>query len=518
MGRDDENRVWCLYRVSTKNQVEENDIPMQRKACRSFCMKQGWSIRKEYQEQGVSGYSISLDSREIIQEIKEAACRKEFDIFLVYMFDRVGRKEFEVPAFLRFLFDCGIKVWSTQEGEQRFDSEVDSLTAMLRSFSSQRESAKISIRVRTKMSQMALAGQYRGGRLPYGYKTQDSIHKNRKDEPVKELMIDQAEAAVVRLIFDKRVNEKMSTHAIARMLCEMDLPGEKHLWRSSSVSSLLGNRIYIGQIKFGNEFSMPFEHLQIISKDIFDKAQKMKRRICTSKAEDKPQLPQFYDILYCECCNGHLIYDVSHKKTTAYGKLNSREIYRCYNSLRYSSPCNGQRAYSKTRVDRLVMRELQQQLQILNDADEELLVTAAAERYYMEQMERLQILEDELKDCRTQLAALKEQAVKVSEEYGVEATTNIHIAIADQVSTQEMIKEKLSGTKRCMMTRAEAHKKMQKELARAKSVFGNYDQIPEDELKDFAAVVFQKVLLGRGYTIRTELAQPLRSFLPCDSY
>ena len=164
------------------------------------------------------------------------------------------------------------------------------------------------------------------------------------------------------------------------------------------------------------------------------------------------------------------------------------------------------------------MRELQQQLQILNDADEELLVTAAAERYYMEQMERLQILEDELKDCRTQLAALKEQAVKVSEEYGVEATTNIHIAIADQVSTQEMIKEKLSGIKRCMMTRAEAHKKMQKDLARAKSVFGNYDQIPEDELKDFAAVVFQKVLLGRGYTIRTELAQPLRSFLPCDSY
>lgn len=29
-------RVWCLYRVSTKGQVDKDDIPMQRIACHEF--------------------------------------------------------------------------------------------------------------------------------------------------------------------------------------------------------------------------------------------------------------------------------------------------------------------------------------------------------------------------------------------------------------------------------------------------------------------------------------------------
>ena len=94
-------RVLCLYRVSTKHQVENNDIPMQRKECRSFCQRKGWRLYREIDEMGVSGYSLSLNERDAIQTIKDAALHREFDIFLVYMFDRIGRKEFEVPAFLR---------------------------------------------------------------------------------------------------------------------------------------------------------------------------------------------------------------------------------------------------------------------------------------------------------------------------------------------------------------------------------------------------------------------------------
>ena len=41
-------RVHCLYRVSTKQQVdkEKNDIPMQRLACREFEENQNWIITK----------------------------------------------------------------------------------------------------------------------------------------------------------------------------------------------------------------------------------------------------------------------------------------------------------------------------------------------------------------------------------------------------------------------------------------------------------------------------------------
>lgn len=49
-------RAACLYRVSTKGQVDKNDIPMQKSACRNFILQKGWKLVKEYQEQGVSGY------------------------------------------------------------------------------------------------------------------------------------------------------------------------------------------------------------------------------------------------------------------------------------------------------------------------------------------------------------------------------------------------------------------------------------------------------------------------------
>ena len=73
-------RVYCLYRVSTKGQVDHDDIPMQRTACRAFAEKNGWTICKEFLEKGVSGYKVSANERDAIQDLKIAAEKKEFDI------------------------------------------------------------------------------------------------------------------------------------------------------------------------------------------------------------------------------------------------------------------------------------------------------------------------------------------------------------------------------------------------------------------------------------------------------
>ena len=52
-------RVECLYRVSTKGQVDHDDIPMQRIECRKFAESQGWIIIKELCEKGVSGFKVT---------------------------------------------------------------------------------------------------------------------------------------------------------------------------------------------------------------------------------------------------------------------------------------------------------------------------------------------------------------------------------------------------------------------------------------------------------------------------
>ena len=52
-------RVYTLYRVSTKGQVDKDDIPMQKTACHEFARRQeGWVISKEFYEKGISGYKV----------------------------------------------------------------------------------------------------------------------------------------------------------------------------------------------------------------------------------------------------------------------------------------------------------------------------------------------------------------------------------------------------------------------------------------------------------------------------
>lgn len=123
-------RVWCLYRVSTNQQVDhdeknEADIPMQRKACHRFAEKMGWTITHEEQEEGISGHKVRAEKRDKLQVIKKAAKQKKFDILLVFMFDRIGRIADETPFVVEWFVKNGIRVWSTKEGEQRFDSHTD---------------------------------------------------------------------------------------------------------------------------------------------------------------------------------------------------------------------------------------------------------------------------------------------------------------------------------------------------------------------------------------------------------
>lgn len=81
----DAPRVALAYRVSTKGQVDHDDIPMQKIDCRKFAQKQGWRVVKEVAEKGVSGSKVSASKRDAIQQLKEEAANGEFDILLVYI-------------------------------------------------------------------------------------------------------------------------------------------------------------------------------------------------------------------------------------------------------------------------------------------------------------------------------------------------------------------------------------------------------------------------------------------------
>ncbi|MCM1193128.1 MAG: recombinase family protein [Lachnospiraceae bacterium] len=270
-------RVYCLYRVSTKKQVDRNDkdgndIPMQRNACHDFAEYQrDWEIVREFSEKGVSGYKVSAQDRDAIQELKEAALKDEFDILLVFMFDRIGKIDDETPFVVEWFAKHGIEVWSTQEGQQRFDSHVDKLTNYLRFWQASGESEKTSIRIRNKMQQMALGGMYTGGPVRFGYRLAESGMVNRKNVPIKKYEIDPAEREVLQMIDDMTIHKGYGSYRMADYLNQNGYRtknGSK--FTSIKIIRILHDPYYCGKLE-GGITSGQLQALRIRSDEAYDR-------------------------------------------------------------------------------------------------------------------------------------------------------------------------------------------------------------------------------------------------------
>ena len=245
----DAPRVALAYRVSTKGQVDHDDIPMQKIDCRKFAQKQGWRVVKEVAEKGISGSKVSAAKRDAIQQLKEEATNGEFDILLVYMFDRLGRIESETPFVLEWFVQHGIEMWSTHEGQQKIETHGDKLMNYIRFWQAAGESEKTSIRTRDRIRQIVSSGHYTGGFVCYGYQLEDQGRRNKRDKPVMDLAINEEKAAWVRELFYKVVNEGASGYALAEMLNNRGLrtrAGAK--FQANNVLRIIRHEGYTGYI------------------------------------------------------------------------------------------------------------------------------------------------------------------------------------------------------------------------------------------------------------------------------
>lgn len=117
----------------------------------------------------MSGHKVRVENRDKLRIIKEHAKQGKFDILLVFMFDRIGRIADETPFVVEWFVKNSVHVWSTQEGEQRFDNHTDKLTNYIRFWQADNESEKTSIRTKTALGQIVEDGGFKGGVAPYGY-------------------------------------------------------------------------------------------------------------------------------------------------------------------------------------------------------------------------------------------------------------------------------------------------------------------------------------------------------------
>ena len=133
----------------------------------------------------------------------------------------------------------GIRVWSTQEGEQRFDNHTDKLLNYIRFWQADGESEKTSIRTRTSLGQLVEDGHYKGGHAAYGYDLVKSGRVNKKKHELYDMKINESEAAVVRMIFNKYTVEGFGAQRIATYLNEHGYRNrEGSKWHPASINGM----------------------------------------------------------------------------------------------------------------------------------------------------------------------------------------------------------------------------------------------------------------------------------------
>ena len=517
-------RVYCLYRVSTKKQVDKmkDDIPMQKIACHEFAENKGWYIAKEFYEKGISGFKVSANDRDAIQDLKEAALNKEFGILLVYMFDRLGRRDDETPFVVEWFDKQGIEVWSTQEGQQRFENQTDKLLNYIRYWQANGESVKTSMRLKTSVSQMTAAGIYRGGVIPLGYRAVHNGRINKKGQPVKDLEIDPQEAEYVRLIFSKTLNEGYGSYRMADYLNRLGVKTHNGKeFQCNTINRILKNKLYCGYFVAGNITSPKQEQIAIIDEHIFDEVQKILSQRST-KNDEKQYIARttkgktlLSGNIYCAHCGCHLAAtEGKDRYVRRDGTVAEKSYlrYMCYHKARKLNDCDGQSVYSANRIDAIVLDIV---LHYLNEIKTTPRDKALEIRYKRELSEKRKV-KKELLDKKERLnKRLKELSLEVGKSLSGEVTFPVDVLSMSITSTKEEIAEtdrRLDECDKSLEQQSEVLDKLNDYYNQFLTWADEFEKASREQKKMIICQLIHEIRVGKGYDIEIEFNTSYQQF------
>jgi site-specific DNA recombinase len=254
-------RCAVYTRKSTEEglEMEFNSLDAQREACEAYIASQkseGWvELADRYDDGGFSGGTLERPAlKRLLADIEDS----RIDVVVVYKIDRLSRSLMDFAKLVE-VFDRNDVTFVSVTQSFNTTTSMGRLTLNILLSFAQFEREVIGERIRDKIAASRRRGMWMGGFVPLGYEVRD-----------RKLVLNEAEAATVRMIFERFV-EVGSATALARALAAEDVRTRRgRLVDKGFLYKLLNNRVYIGDAMHKGT-AYPGEHEAIITRALWDK-------------------------------------------------------------------------------------------------------------------------------------------------------------------------------------------------------------------------------------------------------
>ena len=245
-------KIAALYaRVSSAKQQLNENIASQVAAIEEYARQNDYQISPQhvYKDDGFSGARLD---RPALDRLRDAVAQGEVEAVLILSPDRLAR-QFAYQYIVVEEFEragCAIVFTSHNFGSSPADRMLREMTGVFAEY----ERAMITERGRRGRLYHARQGQIWMKEGPYGY-----TYVPRTGDCPGRLVINEAEAEVVRMIFRLLVDEQLSAYQINERLYQSGIRTRhgKERWGSGTIINLMRNPVYTGVFYYNKKQYVP---------------------------------------------------------------------------------------------------------------------------------------------------------------------------------------------------------------------------------------------------------------------
>ena len=268
-------KVRMLLRVSSNQQLEaDGDLSVQRQLVKDYISRQSdWQLdEKEYFEGSNSGYKNAVADRDVLQEALQDAKAGEYDILVAYKDDRIGRRMWEIGAYVMSLKSFGVDIYTVKDGciSPESDDIMGQMMLALRYGNAQKSSSDTGMRVKDTAQKLVQKGKFMGGKAPYGYKLELSGEVSKHGRALHHLVVVPEQAEVVKYIYELSLHKEFGATKITKILSEHEVyknRAPRDIWKCGTIVSILTNPIYAGYTAYKRRERIDGKYHKLDSKD-----------------------------------------------------------------------------------------------------------------------------------------------------------------------------------------------------------------------------------------------------------